>query len=452
MSRSKRALCAAMICAMALSGAHAEPADTTAPSLTAAATATAATSASPTAAPEPSATTAPTATATPSATVSPTASPEPSASAAPTATVVPSASASPSPSPSPSTSPEASATPVPSASPEASATPAPSASPEASPSPSASAEPSASPAPTPGPISEGGPVISVENVMEVDGVWQVSYSTLEDLIAFTWQPVEGAAQYILWLASAEGALTALEPTAQTRLEIAASTCAEGVWTLYAGAVLADGSIAWGSAAFQLTQGGGMPGGGFPGGFPGGSFDLSGILGSLGGMGEMNGEMEQGFTVVPGEALTDSHASGTEDASLYGSLPLELAAEAETALTLDGVELDVSLADGGAFTASLDGDVLTLTPESGGGEWRIGGLALITLRLSGVRELRLVVGGEAVALGTEAEFSGAAYGALRAAGYVSKDFVWQVTASATTVAVDGEEYEIGADGTLVPLGG
>ena len=440
MSRSKRALCAAMICAMALSGAHAEPADTTAPSLTAAATATAATSASPTAAPEPSATTAPTATATPSATVSPTASPEPSASAAPTATVVPSASASPSPSPSPSTSPEASATPVPSASPEA------------SPSPSASAEPSASPAPTPGPISEGGPVISVENVMEVDGVWQVSYSTLEDLIAFTWQPVEGAAQYILWLASAEGALTALEPTAQTRLEIAASTCAEGVWTLYAGAVLADGSIAWGSAAFQLTQGGGMPGGGFPGGFPGGSFDLSGILGSLGGMGEMNGEMEQGFTVVPGEALTDSHASGTEDASLYGSLPLELAAEAETALTLDGVELDVSLADGGAFTASLDGDVLTLTPESGGGEWRIGGLALRTLRLSGVRELRLVVGGEAVALGTEAEFSGAAYGALRAAGYVSKDFVWQVTASATTVAVDGEEYEIGADGTLVPLGG
>lgn len=295
-------------------------------------------------------------------------------------------------------------------------------------------------------------MISVENGMEVDGVWQVSYATLEDLIAFTWTPVEGATQYILWLASAEGALTALEPTAQTRLEIAASTCAEGVWTLYAGAVLADGSVAWGSAAFQLTQGGGMPGGGFPGGFPGGSFDLSGILGSLGGMGEMNGEMEQGFTVVPGEALTDSHASGTEDASLYGSLPLELAAEAETALTLDGVELDVSLADGGAFTASLDGDVLTLTPESGGGEWRIGGLALRTLRLSGVRELRLVVGGEAVALGTEAEFSGAAYGALRAAGYVSKDFVWQVTASATTVAVDGEEYEIGADGTLVPLGG
>ena len=313
-------------------------------------------------------------------------------------------------------------------------------------------------------------MISVENGMEVDGVWQVSYSTLEDLIAFTWQPVEGAAQYILWLANAEGALTALEPTAQTRLEIAASTCAEGVWTLYAGAVLADGSVAWGSAAFQLTQGGGMPGGGLPGGMPGGglpggmpggglpggmpggSFDLSGILGSLGGMGEMNGEMEQGFTVVPGEALTDSHASGTEDASLYGSLPLELAAEAETALTLDGIELDVTLADGGAFTASLDGDVLTLTPESGGGEWRIGGLALRTLRLSGVRELRLVVGGEAVALGTEAEFSGAAYGALRAAGYVPKDFVWQVTASATTVAVDGEEYEIGADGTLVPLGG
>ena len=444
MSRSKRALCAAMICALALSGAHAEPADTTAPSPTAAATASAA--------PEPSATTAPTATATPSATVSPTASPEPSASAAPTATVVPSASASPSPSPSPSTSPEASATPVPSASPEASATPAPSASPEASPSPSASAEPSASPAPTPGPISEGGPVISVENGMEVDGVWQVSYATLEDLIAFTWTPVEGATQYILWLASAEGALTALEPTAQTRLEIAAFTCAEGEWTRYAGAVLADGSIAWGSAAFQLTQGGGMPGRGFPGGFPGGSFDLIGILGSLGGMGEMNGEMEQGFTVVPGEALTDSHASGTEDASLYGSLPLELAAEAETALTLNGVELDVSLADGGAFTASLDGDVLTLTPESSGGEWRIDGLALRTLRLSGVRKLRLVVGGEAVALGTEAEFSGAAYGALRAAGYVSKDFVWQVTASATTVAVDGEEYEIGADGTLVPLGG
>lgn len=295
-------------------------------------------------------------------------------------------------------------------------------------------------------------MISVENGMEVDGVWQVSYATLEDLIAFTWTPVEGATQYILWLANAEGALTALEPTAQTRLEIAASTCAEGVWTLYAGAVLADGSVAWGSAAFQLTQGGGMPGGGFPGGMPGGSFDLSGLLGSLGGMGEMNGEMEQGFTVVPGEALTDSHASGTEDASLYGSLPLELAAEAETALTLDGIELDVTLADGGAFTASLDGDVLTLTPESGGGEWRIGGLALRTLRLSGVRELRLVVGGEAVALGTEAEFSGAAYGALRAAGYVSKDFVWQVTASATTVAVDGEEYEIGADGTLVPLGG
>ena len=434
MSRSKRALCAAMICAMALSGAHAEPADTAAPSPTAAATASAA--------PEPSATAAPTATATPSATASPTASPEPSASASPTATATPSASASPSPSPTSS----------PSASPEASATPAPSASPEASPSPSASAEPSASPAPTPGPISEGGPVISVENGMEVDGVWQVSYATLEDLIAFTWTPVEGATQYILWLASAEGALTALEPTAQTRLEIAASTCAEGVWTLYAGAVLADGSIAWGSAAFQLTQGGGMPGGGFPGGFPGGSFDLSGILGSLGGMGEMNGEMEQGFTVVPGEALTDSHASGTEDASLYGSLPLELAAEAETALTLGGIELDVTLADGGAFTASLDGDVLTLTPESGGGEWRIGGLALRTLRLSGVRELRLVVGGEAVALGTEAEFSGAAYGALRAAGYVSKDFVWQVTASATTVAVDGEEYEIGADGTLVPLGG
>ncbi len=31
MSRSKRVLCAAMICALALSGAHAEPADTAAP-------------------------------------------------------------------------------------------------------------------------------------------------------------------------------------------------------------------------------------------------------------------------------------------------------------------------------------------------------------------------------------------------------------------------------------
>ena len=92
------------------------------------------------------------------------------------------------------------------------------------------------------------------------------------------------------------------------------------------------------------QGGGKPSGG---GRPSGS-------GAKGGGSDE--AQEQGFTITPGEALTNTHTSGDKDMRLYGAVVLALDdTAAMTRLTLDGTALDIRLSDDSPFTASIDED-------------------------------------------------------------------------------------------------
>lgn len=200
---------------------------------------------------------------------------------------------------------------------------------------------------------------------------------------------------------------------------------------------------------------GMPEGGFPGGFPGGKFP-SGMRGGFGGgagAGGQGGEVDQGFHVTAGTALTSAHNAGNKDMSPYGSVALSWDEEASmTALTLDGTALGIGLSDGGAFTAVLDGSTLALTPSGDAQAWTLNGYALKTLSRSGVETLLLSVNGATVAFPTQPALTGDTYGALCAAGCVSADYDYTVAADGVEVCVNGATWRLSEDGELSSMGG
>lgn len=158
--------------------------------------------------------------------------------------------------------------------------------------------------------------------------------------------------------------------------------------------------------------------------------------------------DEGLHITPGEALTDSHASGTKDMQLYGTVALEPSNEAATALVMGGETLPVQLDGGdGAFTAALDGQTLILTPQNGGTLWSLDGRTLKTLMDSGVESIVFELNGAQMELDTAAELCGENYGALRARGFVSKDFFWTLSADGIRIQADGETWLLGENGEL-----
>ena len=189
---------------------------------------------------------------------------------------------------------------------------------------------------------------------------------------------------------------------------------------------------------QGEQQGGKPQGG---GSKGGGSEAKG--------GDGASEEEQGFSVTPGEALVNTHTSGSRDMSLYGAIPLTLDGEDPmTRLTLGGITLDIRLSDDGPFTASFEEDALALTPQGKGLTWLLNGFALKTLALSGVSTLRLALDDGTVDFPTEPYLTGVNYGALRAAGWASADYCYAVASDGVTLSVADRTYALTEEGELI----
>ncbi len=193
----------------------------------------------------------------------------------------------------------------------------------------------------------------------------------------------------------------------------------------------------------------FPGGGRPSGFSFGGFSGVRPSGGKSSSAAPGAEADQGFTVTPGKALTSAHSTGTRDMTLYGALTPEPAEGAMTRLTLGETALEVAL-DGGesAFTAQLEGDRLILAPEGDGEVWTLNGYALRALNRSGIAAVELALGADTAAFPTDYMPRGDVYAELCAAGYVSSDYDYSVSASGVSVCVDGRTYRLDGSGQLL----
>ena len=184
------------------------------------------------------------------------------------------------------------------------------------------------------------------------------------------------------------------------------------------------------------QGGGQPSGG---GKPSG--------GSAKGGGS-EAAQEQGFTITPGEALTNTHTSGNKDMRIYGAVVLALDDAAEmTRLTVDDTALDIRLSDDSPFRASVENDTLSLTPAGDAEAWLLNGGALKTLARSGITSLKLALNEGTVDFPTQPVLTGNNYAALRAAGWASGDYRYTVTANGVTLTVGDRTYVLADTGEL-----
>ena len=318
----------------------------------------------------------------------------------------------------------------------------PSASPEASLAPTD--EPTAQPSPEPSATPSASALSLVAEGATQDGeeTWQFALTPDANEICFSWSAAEGATAYACEILDAQGNAIHSIQTAQCRLSLPARDYAADRYILRIRAMAEDAILAEDSLAFRLAPsgqpGGGRPSGGFGGGRPSG--------GSASGDAP---EAEQGFRVTPGEALTTSHASGTKDMRIYGTVALEPVEAPVAQLTLGDAELSVRL-DGGesTFTAALEGETLVLTPETGGTVWTVNARALEILNRSGAAALTLRLDGEAILLPTDFKFQGAAYAALRSRGYVSGDFNLCIDRDGLRVEVDGQSFLINDNGELI----
>ena len=174
-----------------------------------------------------------------------------------------------------------------------------------------------------------------------------------------------------------------------------------------------------------------------GSFPGGGGRPSGGFGGFGGGGGGRGGSSSGIT--PGKALLSSHAAGKGTMLRYGAVELKTEADSMQALILGGEELTLSCG-GSAFTAELEEDVLILRSEEGNA-WSLTMDVLQTLKISGVRQLRLIGPDTETTLDTDLELTGTLYGLERAQGFVSADYLLQRQGDEWIVLVDGREYRL-----------
>ena len=318
---------------------------------------------------------------------------------------------------------------------------------EPSVSPSVSPEPSATPLPLPGTIDGLVTITPEGTAQQENGVWKIQLSAPDSPLSFAWSFSGEAASYLVYSQSGQAEASFAAETSDARIDLPSANYVQGQHTLYVGAVLADGSVTWGSILFELaSQQSGPPGGKFPGGFPGGR--PSGGMPGGSAMGAMSQE-EQGFRVTPGKALTSKHSSGTKNTDAYTRSEIINSEEAVTALALSSTRTEITLDNGAAFFVSNEDGRLHLIPESEGSKWQLNALAMNTLSQSGVSRVVFQLGGISYSLPTQMEFSGSVYASLRAKGYVSKDMEICVDDRGVRVQIAGGVYSISDSGELIP---
>lgn len=357
----------------------------------------------------------------------------------------------------------------PTAEPPAEPTNEPTAEPTVEPTAESSAEPTIEPTTEPNvePTAEPTvvPVSPIEitvdgGMQQADSVWLIAVQNPEEPVVFRWTPVESATVYEVRIADSQSAEVHSPIVTEAALSLPASALSAESYTLtvcaYAETIPEEGSdsetektlLAQGKVKFALVQNTGeFPGGGRPGGFGGG-----GRPGGNSGGGSMQGgatpEADQGFRIVPGEALTSSHSSGNKDMQIYGTVNPEAEKTAMDILTLDGVQLDVVLDDRtSSFFAACEDNVLILTPESEGKVWSVNAFVLKILSRSGIEKLRLRFGTESVEISTHWRLQGQTYARLCAEGYVSKDYFITVTLGEIQVTVAEKTYTINENNEL-----
>lgn len=298
-------------------------------------------------------------------------------------------------------------------------------------------EPAATPAPQPETTSAPQPVgllieISGENDTLMQGDWyMVSITSQEEEIEFIWQEVEGAQLYALELLDSENELVTTGETTETKLNIPAEKVLSGRYTLRVAARSARETLLEGEIVFQLGMGGQMGqgmgqmmgggmGGGQKGGMPGQMDDM---------------QQEQSLKITPGESLTDSHSSGTKSLRAFGAVEKSVAEEEMEVLCLGGEELEISLAEGSAFTALIKENTLELISQQQDARWQINMRALDVLKRSGID--LLVLDGEE--LETSFAMEGALYGSLRAKGMVSGSFTLLLAGEERSIVAGTERY-------------
>ena len=343
-------------------------------------------------------------------------------------------------------------TPEPSASTQADETPETTAStqPDETPETTASSEPDETPEPGASPEPDA-PASAIQLKPEgdarlVDQIWQIVLSDPGAQFAFTWTEVPDAERIHVQISDSNESVLLSQDVEENRIALSPADYAEGPYTLRVEAWAGEVLLCSDAAQFVLAQGdpGGRPSGGFGGGRPsGGSGGRSG--GGSGGGGE--GVEEQGFRITPGEALTSSHASGSGDMHIYGTVALELSDGEMTRLTLGEDVLELTLDGGAAFTGSIDQSTLRLETVAQGAHWEIKLSALQTLNRSGIASLTLASGDGEIRLPTDLELCGSIYGMLRAQGLVAKDFTLELSAEERNVCVGENRYLLTADGEL-----
>ncbi len=280
-----------------------------------------------------------------------------------------------------------------------------------------------------------------------DDVWQLSDQSAEEAVTFRWTAIETAITYRITIRDSGENEVYTASQAENTLTLPISALPREICTMTVLAYaqeedeepIAQMQIRF-TAAQQTQQ---FPDGGFPsGGFPSGSF-------AGGTMPEGMMQEEQGFHVTPGEALTDSHTSGTGTMLAFGAVEIAFSSQSMTKLTLGETELDIVLDDAqNAFYVSQQDDVLVLTPAAEGNQWSVNGYALKVLNRSGIESVRLVLGEDVIEIATNCALQGTVFGKLSAQGYVSKDYTWNVTTQGMTVQVAGVEYTINENNELV----
>ena len=434
MSRSKRRLCGALALLILLGGALAE--STSEPTASAAQAPTAAASTQSDSTPEPSTSTQADETPETTASTQPDETPETTASTQPDETPEPGASTQPDETPEPGASPEPDA----STEPDLSSEPTASTEPDETPDPDETPEPGASPEPE-------APASAIQlkpegDARQVDQIWQIVLSDPGAQFAFTWTEVPDAERIHVQISDSNESVLLSQDMEENRIALSPADYAEGPYTLRVEAWAGEVLLCSDATQFVLAQGdpGGRPSGGRP---SGGSGGRSG--GGSGGGGE--GVEEQGFRITPGEALTSSHASGSGDMHIYGTVALELSDGEMTRLTLGEDVLELTLDGGAAFTGSIDQSTLRLETVAQGARWEIKLSALQTLNRSGIASLTLASGDGEIRLPTDLELCGSIYGMLRAQGLVTKDFTLELSAEERIVCVGENCYLLTADGEL-----
>lgn len=294
-------------------------------------------------------------------------------------------------------------------------------------------EPAATPAPQPETTPAPQPVgllieISGENDTLMQGGWyMISITSQKEEIEFIWQEVEGAQLYALELLDSENELVTTGETTETKLKIPAEKVLSGRYTLRVAAKSAWETLLEGEIVFQLGMGGQMGqgmgqmmGGGQKGG-------MSGQMGDI--------QQEQGLKITPGESLTDSHSSGTKSLLAFGAVEKSAAEDEMEVLCLGGEELEISLAEGGAFKALIKENTLELASQQQDACWQINLRALDVLKRSGID--LLVLDGEE--LETSFALEGALYGSLRAKGMVSGSFTLLLAGEERSIVAGTERY-------------